>query len=114
MQSDKGFYANERFSMLGETRPIFDTPACRIAPIGEVNMDLDLDALNNLVSKRADEIEDLVAGTGYLPRTVIGVATFLLDNHGDTDLLTAKQQVTFEKFIVPLLKDTPPATLHND
>ena len=66
-------------------------------------MELDLDALNNLITNRTDEIEAIVDGTGYLPRTVIGVATFLLDYDGNLDLLTAKQQVTFETFIEPLL-----------
>ncbi len=70
-------------------------------------MELDLDSLRHLVSNRTDEIERIVAGTGYLPRTVIGVATFLLDNDGDIDLLTAKQQVTFEKFLKPLLEASP-------
>lgn len=67
-------------------------------------MELDLDALHTLITRRTEEIEQKVAGTGYLPRTVIGVATFLLDNEGNFDLLTAKQQVTFEKFIRPLLE----------
>lgn len=67
-------------------------------------MEIDLDLLNTLITKRTDEIEKIVAGTGYLPRTVIGVGTFLLDNDGDVDLLTAKQQVTFEKFLKPLLE----------
>ena len=66
-------------------------------------MHVDLALLNNLIHKRADEIEKSVAGTGYLPRTVIGVGTFLLDNEGDVDLLSAKQRVTFEKFLLPLL-----------
>jgi hypothetical protein len=70
-------------------------------------MELDLDLLSNLISKRTDEIAEKVAGTGYLTRTVIGVGTFLLDNDGDINLLTAKQQVTFEKFLKPLL-ETPP------
>lgn len=69
-------------------------------------MDIDLDALRNLLNKRTDEIEEIVAGTGYLPRTVIGVGTYLLDNHGDINLLTAKQQVTFDKFLKPLLEST--------
>jgi hypothetical protein len=68
-------------------------------------MDIDLAVLRNLIYKRADKIELVVAGTGYLPKTVIGVGTFLLDNHGDLDLLTAKQQVTFEKFLKPLLEE---------
>ncbi|PLX82259.1 MAG: hypothetical protein C0617_14100 [Desulfuromonas sp.] len=67
-------------------------------------MEIDLNALRHLITDRIDEIEEIVAGTGYLPRTVIGVGTFLLDNYGDTDLLTAKQQVTFEKFLKPLLE----------
>ena len=67
-------------------------------------MEIDLDVLSHLITKRPDKIEKSVAGTGYLARTVIGVATFLLDNEGDFDLLTAKQQVTFEKFLKPLLE----------
>lgn len=69
-------------------------------------MELNLDHLEKLINDRTDEIEEIVSGTGYLPRTVIGVGTFLLDNEGSLDLLTAKQQVTFEKFIKPLL-ETP-------
>ena len=72
-------------------------------------MEIDLDLLRNLLDKRSDEIEMIVAGTGYLPRTVIGVGTFLLDNYGDVDLLTAKQQVTFEKFLQPLLESSSQA-----
>jgi len=67
-------------------------------------MELDLDLLNDLISERTDEIERCVAGTGYLVRTVIGVGTFLLDNEGNVDLLTAKQRVTFERFLKPLLE----------
>jgi hypothetical protein len=67
-------------------------------------MKVDLKLLSNLLSKRSDEIEKSVAGTGYLARTVIGVGTFLLDNEGDTDLLTSKQLATFEKFLQPLLE----------
>jgi hypothetical protein len=70
-------------------------------------MDIDLNVLRHLLQKRTDEIEVLVAGTGYLVRTVVGVGTYLLDNQGDTDLLTAKQQVTFEKFLKPLLEKPP-------
>lgn len=66
-------------------------------------MELDLNKLDNLIKKHGDKIEKIVAGTGYLPRTVIGVATFLLDNEGNIDLLTSKQQVTFERFLRPLL-----------
>ena len=66
-------------------------------------MQVDLDLISNLIHKRADEIKKSVAGTGYLARTVIGVGTFLLDNEGDLDLLSAKQKLTFEKFLLPLL-----------
>jgi len=59
--------------------------------------------MKNLIHKRSDEIEKIVAGTGYLARTVIGVGTFLLDNEGDIDLLSSKQKVVFEKFLLPLL-----------
>lgn len=66
-------------------------------------MESDLRLLRNLLSKRTDEIEAQVAGTGYLVKTVIGVGTFLLDNEGDLDLLSAKQRATYEKFLKPLL-----------
>ena len=66
-------------------------------------MTVDLALMRTLIHKRADEIEKSVAGTGYLARTVIGVGTFLLDNEGDVDLLSAKQRVIFEKFLLPLL-----------
>ena len=69
-------------------------------------MELDLNMLHNLISKRRDEIERSVEGTGYLAKTVIGVGTFLLDNEGDIDLLSAKQRATFERFLKPLL-DAP-------
>ncbi len=69
-------------------------------------MNVDLTQLKNLIHKRTDEIEKIVAGTGYLARTAIGVGTFLLDNEGDVDLLSAKQKVVFEKFLLPLL-DAP-------
>ena len=67
-------------------------------------MDLDLNQLHYLITRRRGEIEQIVAGTGYLPRTVIGVATFLLDNEGNLDLLSAKQLITFERFLKPLLE----------
>ena len=70
-------------------------------------MELDLRQLRNLISKRRDEIEQSVAGTGYLAKTVIGVGTFLLDNEGNIDLLSAKQLATFEKFLKPLLEPPP-------
>lgn len=66
-------------------------------------MNIDLTQMKNLLSKRSHEIEKNVEGTGYLARTVIGVGTFLIDNEGDYDLLTAKQKVIFEKFLKPLL-----------
>ena len=69
-------------------------------------MNVDLDKLSTLIHKRADEIERSVAGTGYLARTVIGVGTYLLDNEGDLELLSAKQTLTFERFLLPLM-ETP-------
>lgn len=67
-------------------------------------MELDLNQLQYLITRRRGEIEQIVTGTGYLPRTVIGVATFLMDNEGNIDLLSAKQLATFERFIKPLLE----------
>jgi len=67
-------------------------------------MEIDLDQLQHLISKRTDLIEQIVGDSGYLPRTVIGVGTFLLDNGGDIDLLTSKQRVTFDRFLKPLLE----------
>ena len=67
-------------------------------------MEIDLRALDILIHKRAGEIGQIVAGTGYLPKTVIGVGTYLLDHDGDLDLLMPKQLVTFERFIKPLLE----------
>lgn len=63
--------------------------------------------LRNLISKQRDEIERSVEGTGYLSRTVIGVGTFLLDNEGNVDLLSSKQLVIFDKFLMPLLERKP-------
>ena len=67
-------------------------------------MEIDLRKLRNLISKNRDEIERAAEGTGYLARTVIGVGTFLLDNEGNVDLLSAKQLTTFEKFLKPLME----------
>lgn len=67
-------------------------------------MELDLDVLNDLIRNRTGEIEEIVAGTGYLPKTVIGVGTYLLDHDGDFDLLMPKQLVTYNRFIKPLLE----------
>jgi hypothetical protein len=66
-------------------------------------MNVDLVLLKNLLHKRSDEIEKSVVGTGYLARTVIGVGTYLLDNEGDLDLLSARQKLTYERFLLPLL-----------
>lgn len=66
-------------------------------------MIVDTRILRRLLTSRTEEIEKAVAGTGVLPRTVIGVATFLLDNEGNTDLFTAKHQEIFDRFIKPLL-----------
>ena len=66
-------------------------------------MEIDLHQLRHLVSKRTEEIATSVSGTGYLPKTVVGVATFLIDHEGNVDLLTAKQRVVFDTFIAPLL-----------
>lgn len=70
-------------------------------------MEINLRRLNNLISKHRDEIEASVAGTGYLAKTVIGVGTFLLDNEGNLDFLTAKQRATFDRFLLPLLESPP-------
>ena len=69
-------------------------------------MHVDVNKLSTLIHKRSDEIDRCVAGTGYLARTVTGVCTYLIDNEGDLDLLSAKQKLTFDRFIRPLL-DTP-------
>lgn len=80
-----------------------DDAGTHINPDGVHPMNVNLEKLKNLISKRSEEIEKSVAGTGYLAKTVIGVGTFLLDNEGDIDLMTAKQKVIFEKFLLPLL-----------
>ena len=67
-------------------------------------MEIDLKKLRILITKQRDEIERVVKGTGYLARTVVGVGTFLLDNDGDFDLLSAKQLTTFERFLKPLME----------
>jgi len=67
-------------------------------------MDIDLKQLRHLITRRREEIEQSVEGTGYLARTVIGVGTFLLDNEGNLDLLSAKQLATFSRFLQPLLE----------
>lgn len=70
-------------------------------------MEVDLKQLRNVLSKRTRELEQNIAGTGYLLKTVVGVGTFILDNEGNLDLLTANQRATFEKFIQPLLNGSP-------
>jgi len=87
--------------------PDKNQPGTTTVSTGEATMELDLQLLRHLITKRTEEIERRVAGTGYLARTVIGVGTFLLDNEGDLDLLTAKQKVTFDKFLQPLLEEFP-------
>lgn len=77
-------------------------------------MELDLDLLDDLINNRIEDIENIVSGTGYLPRTVLGVGTFLLDHDGNLDLLTAKQQVTFDKFLRPLLETSSRKTTADD
>ena len=67
-------------------------------------MEIDLKKLRFLITKQRDDIERAVKGTGYLPRTVIGVGTFLLDNEGDVELLSEKQLATFERFLKPLIE----------
>ena len=67
-------------------------------------MIIDLDRLDKLIHHQSYKIDDIVVDTGYLAKTVIGVGTFLLDNEGNYDLLTSKQQATFEKFLKPLLE----------
>jgi hypothetical protein len=67
-------------------------------------MEIDLDLLKDLINNRIEDIEQIVEGTGYLPRTVLGLGIFLLDHDGNLALLTAKQQVTFDKFLKPLLE----------
>jgi hypothetical protein len=67
-------------------------------------MTVNMKALKNVLTKDGEEIEKSVAGTGFLAKTVIGVGTFLLDNEGDLDLLSSKQKVTYERFLLPLLE----------
>lgn len=70
-------------------------------------MDPDLDLLDYLCHKGVNYIEAAVAGAQHHPRTVVGVGIFLLDHDGNIDLLTAKQRVTYDKFLRPLLFDVP-------
>jgi len=68
-------------------------------------MEIDLNLLEYLTTKGSHYLQRAVVGTTYLPRTVSGVATFLLDHDGNVDLLTGKQQVTYARFLQPLLFD---------
>ncbi len=70
-------------------------------------MYVDLDQLRTLITKHSEAIDRSVAETGYLARTVIGVATYLLDNEGDLELLTARQRATFDRFLAPLIQEPP-------
>ena len=82
--------------------------------------EIDLELLAYLCKKGAHYIEAQVAGHQHLPKTVIGVGTFLLDRDGNVDLLTGKQRVTYETFLRPLLFDVPcqglsgPGSCHGD
>ena len=71
-------------------------------------MYIDLDVLEFLLTDKGRvHLERSVGDSGYKPQTVVGVATFLLDNLGNYDLLTAKQQTTFDRFIAPLIFKVP-------
>ena len=70
-------------------------------------MEIDLELLSYLINKGKTHIETAVQGTQYLPRTVIGVGTNLLDTDGNIDLLASKPRATYEKFLQPLLFDVP-------
>lgn len=72
-----------------------------------MEMEIDLDLLAYLVGKGSRYIDAAVQGTQYLPRTVIGVGTNLLDTDGNVDLLAPKPRATFEKFLKPLLFSVP-------
>lgn len=70
-------------------------------------MEIDLDLLAYLLGKGKSYVEKTVQGTQYLPRTVIGVGTNLIDTDGNIDLLAPKPRATYEKFLKPLLFDVP-------
>ncbi len=70
-------------------------------------MEPDLNLLEYLTGKGVQHIEEAVKGAQHLPKTVVGVAIHLLDMDGNVDLLTSKQQLTYEKFLKPLLFDVP-------
>lgn len=70
-------------------------------------MEIDLNVLAYLLGKGKPYIEKAVQGTGYLPRTVLGIGTNLLDTDGNIDLLAPKPRATYEKFLKPLLFDVP-------
>lgn len=70
-------------------------------------MEIDLNVLAYLLGKGKPYIDKAVQGTQYLPKTVIGVGTNLLDTDGNIDLLAPKPRATYEKFLKPLLFDVP-------
>ena len=70
-------------------------------------MEIDLDLLAYLLGKGKPYIEKAVQGTQYLPRTVLGVGTNLIDTDGNIDLLAPKPRATYVKFLQPLLFDVP-------
>lgn len=70
-------------------------------------MEVDRDLVAYLTGKGSRHIEEAVEGTGVLPRTVIGIGTYLLDIEGEIDLLTSKQKTLFDRFLKPLMVDVP-------
>ena len=70
-------------------------------------MEIDLNVLAYLLGKGKSYVEKAVQGTGYLPRTVLGIGTNLIDTDGNIDLLAPKPRATYEKFLKPLLFDVP-------
>jgi hypothetical protein len=70
-------------------------------------MEIDLNVLAYLLGKGKSHIEAAVKGTQYLPRTVFGIGTNLIDTDGNIDLLAPKPRATYEKFLKPLLFDVP-------
>ncbi len=64
---------------------------------------MDIEQLKYLTTSGLHLLDKAAEGSEYLPKTVRGVATFLLDNEGDIDLLTSKQRATYDRFIKPLM-----------
>jgi hypothetical protein len=69
--------------------------------------DIDRSLLAYLIGKGSRHIEAAVKGNQILPKTVVGVGTYILDIEGDIDLLTARQQKIYATFLKPLLFDVP-------